>query len=307
MTDLIFGYLETRKDYEKLSTMQQIEVQMFTLFMSLSIHQYKWEGLPKEIKPYNLERVLNLYGQGVIFKIGEDFVITNAVNSSKLNIYGEPTEVNAVAINGRNFGNKYVNTTIGESGQVNEQNAVLIKNNLFSVSTYFLLKPFIDHLCFIWESKGINLALSRLKCLIHANKNLASTIKTEVKRIIGSRDAVPVINEKTNILNEIEKVDFNIDYQPDEYWKDFDKTFALICQVVGITTNLSQDKKERLIISEVESNDELTTIVEDTRLEYRELAVEQVNELFGVNWSVKNKVQEVKPTMVEEEPEQPEE
>lgn len=302
MTDLVFAYLETRQGWEKMDSMQKIEVQMYLLFMSLAVHQYKWEGLPKELKPYNLERVLNLYGQGVVFKVGNDFVITNAVNSSRLNIYGEPIEVNAVAINGRNFGNKYVNTTIDSEGRVRVQDAVLIKNNLNSVSTYFLLKPFIDHLCFIWESKGINLALSRLKCLIHANKNLASTIKTEVKRVIGSRDAIPVINEKTNILNEIEKVDFNVDYNPDAYWKDFDKTFNLLCQVVGITTNLSQDKKERLIVSEVESNDELTTIIEDTRLEYRKLGCEQVNDVFDASWSVDNKVEEVKPTMVDEEP-----
>lgn len=303
MTDLVFAYLETRQGWNKLDTMQKIEVQMYLLFFSLAVHRYKWNGLPKEIKPYNLERVVNLYGQGVIFKVGDDFVITNAVNSSKLNIYGEPMEVNAVAINGRNFGNKYVNTTIDDSGRVREQDAVLIKNNIYSVSTYFMLKPFIDHLCFIWESKGINLALSRLKCIIHANKNLASTIKTEVKRIIGSRDAIPVINEKTNILNEIEKVDFNVDYNPDPYWKDFDKTFALMCQMVGVTTNLSQDKKERLIVSEVESNDELTTIVEDTSLEYRQLACEQVNELWGATWSVENKVQEVKPTQSYEQEE----
>ena len=305
---LVFAYLETRQGYEKLDTMQRIETQMFLLFMSLAVHQFEWTGLPPELRPYNLEKVLNLYGQGVIFKVGEDFVVTNAVNSSKLNIYGEPTQVNAVAMNGRNFGDKYVNTTIDEKGRVREQNGVLIKNNLYAVSTYYMLKPFIDHLCFIWESKGINCGLSRVKALVYANKSLAGTIKQEIKKIVGSRDAFPVINEKTNILKEIDKVDLNVQYEPDLYWKDFDKTFALMCQLVGITTNLSQDKKERLIVSEVESNDELTTIVEDTRLEYRKLACEKVKEIFDADWQVENKVYKVKPTTVDEEQqeEQPE-
>ena len=107
---------------------------------------------------------------------------------------------------------------------------------------------------------------------------------------------MPVISEKTNVLNEIEKLDFNIEYEPDKYWEDFDKCFATICQWLGITTNLSQNKKERLIVSEVESNDELTTISEDARLSFRKLGCEQANELFGLNISCENKVPDVKAT-----------
>ena len=107
---------------------------------------------------------------------------------------------------------------------------------------------------------------------------------------------IPVVSEKTNILKEIEKLDFNIEYEPDKYWEDFDKCFATLCQWLGITTNLSQNKKERLIVSEVESNDELTTISEDARLSFRKLGCEQAKELFGLDISCENKVPDVKAT-----------
>ena len=107
---------------------------------------------------------------------------------------------------------------------------------------------------------------------------------------------IPVVSEKTNILKEIEKLDFNVEYEPDKYWEDFDKTFATICQWLGITTNLSQNKKERLIVSEVESNDELTTISEDARLSFRKMACEQTKELFKLELSCENKVPDVKAT-----------
>ena len=296
-TDLIFQCLVNNgKGYEKLKKMQQIEVQLFIYIFGIINEQFKWEGLPPEIKPYNIEKVLNMYGQGVLFKINDNYAFCNAVNTNRLNIYGEPAEVQPVAINGMTFDRVHVNTYLGETGDIEEQNAVLIKNNLTSTPTYAMIKPMVEELAFIWQSKGINAGLSRVKALIHANKNNASAIKQQLSSIIGSSTMIPVVSEKTNILKEIEKLDFNVDYEPEKYWEDFDKTFATLCQWLGITTNLSQNKKERLIVSEVESNDELTTISEDARLSYRKLGCEQAKELFGLDITCENKVPDVKAT-----------
>lgn len=298
-SDFVFMCLVNNgKDYEKLDKMQQIEVQLFLYIFGIINAQFKWEGLPKEVRDYNVEKVLNMYGQGVLFKPNgtEQYAFCNAVNTNMLNIYGEPCEVQPVAINGMSFDRVQVNTMLDGKGEIKEQNAVLIKNNLTSTPTYAMIKPMVEQLAFIWQSKGINAGLSRVKALVHANKSVASSIKQQLKSIVGSSSFIPVVSEKTNILKEIEKLDFNVEYEPDKYWEDFDKTFATICQWLGITTNLSQNKKERLIVSEVESNDELTTISEDARLSFRKLGCKQANELFGLDISCENKVPDVKAT-----------
>ena len=296
--DVLFNCLVYGRDVNKLDDMQKIEVQLFVYVLGLLNEQFKWEGLPEEIKPYNIEKVLNFYGQGVLFKEPKSgqYAFCNAVNSSLLNIYGEPVKVQPVAINGMSFDMVNVNTSLEENGEIKLQEAVLIKNNITSTPTYFLLKPLIENLAFIWQSKGINAGLSRVKALLHANKNNASVIKQQLKSILGSSTMIPIVSEKTNMLKEIEKVDFNVEYEPDKYWEDFDKCFATLCQWVGITTNLSQNKKERLIVSEVESNDELTTISEDARLSFRKLGCKQANKLFGLQMSCENKVPDVKAT-----------
>ena len=298
-SDLVFECLLLNgKDYEKLDKMQQIQVQLYLYIFGIINEQFKWKGLPKEIKSYNIEKVLNLYGQGVLFKPNgsEQYAFCNAVNTNMLNIYGEPCEVQPVAINGMNFDRVRVNTTLGSDGSIMMQDAVLIKNNLTSTPTYAMIKPLVEEMAFIWQSKGINAGLSRVKAIVHANKNLASTIRQQLKSIIGSSSMIPVVSEKTNILKEIEKLDFNVEYTPEKYWQDFDKCFATICQWLGITTNLAQEKKERLIVSEVESNDELTTISEDARLSYRKIGCEQAKELFGLDMECENKVPDVKST-----------
>ena len=305
-SDLIFQcLLNNGSGYEKLDKMQRIEVQLFIYIFGILNEQFKWEGLPKEIKPYNLEKVLNMYGQGVLFKVNDNnYAFCNAVNTNMLNIYGEPAEVQPVAINGMTFDRVRVNTKLDETGEIEMQNAVLIKNNLTSTPTYAMVKPLVEELAFIWQSKGINAGLSRVKALIHANKNNASAIRQQLKSILGSSSMIPVVSEKTSILKEIEKLDFNVEYEPDKYWQDFDKTCATLCQWVGITTNLSHDKKERLIVSEVESNDELTTISEDARLSFRKLGCKQAKELFGLELSCENKIPNVKATQpMDNEPE----
>ena len=301
MIDTIFECLsQDGNGYDKLSKMNQIRMQMFFLFLSLATHRYKYDGLPQELPSWCLEKILNLYGQAVIFKVEDEYICTSAVNSSMLNIYGEPCEVDTIAINGMSFGRKYVKKTININNNEltsTNQDAVLIKNNIYSIPTYALLKPFIDRLCFIWESAGINAGLSRVIALVHCNKDLSGVVKAELGKIMGgTKNGLAIVGEKSNILDKIEKVDLKVEYTPDKYWEDFDNTFNLACELVGITTDMNKAKKERVVVAQVESNDELTTIIEDSFLEYRQLGMQEVKQLFGLSVVVDNKVEKVKAT-----------
>lgn len=275
--------------YNKLSDMNKIGFQMLLLFLTIATERYEWKGLPKEIKPYQLEKILNLYGQAVLFKVGEKYVVTTAVNSSLLNLYGEPTEVQPVALNGKSFPVVRVQEDVGEVGDklvVLNKEGVLIKNNLYSLPTYGLIKPMIDRLCFIWESAGINAGLSRVVALVHCNKDISGVVKAEIGKIMGgTRNGLAVISEKSNILDKIDKLDLKVDYTPDLYWQDFDNTFNLLCEIVGITTDMNKAKKERVLTAQVESNDELTSIVGKGYLGFRKNGCEEANELFGLNMS----------------------
>ena len=103
-SDMIFQcLLHNGAGYDKLEKIQQIEVQLFIYIFGVLNEQFDWEGLPKEIKGYNVEKILNMYGQGVLFKVDESYAFCNAVNTNMLNIYGEPAEVQPVAINGMTF------------------------------------------------------------------------------------------------------------------------------------------------------------------------------------------------------------
>ena len=276
--------------YNKLSEMNKINFQMLLLFLSIATERYEWKGLPKEIKPYQLEKILNLFGQAVLFKVGNNYLVTQAVNSSTLNIYGEPMEVQPVALNGKPFPRVRVYDDIVEVDgklQVAKRDAILFKNNMYSIPTYALIKPMVDRLCFIWESAGINAGLSRVLALIHCNKDISGVVKSEIGKIMGgTRNGLAIVSDKSNVLEKIEKLDLKIEYTPDKYWLDFDNTFNLICEQIGLTTDMNKAKKERVLTAQVESNDELTSIVAKGYLGFRKNGCEDAKEVFGLSISV---------------------
>ena len=92
-----------------------------------------------------------------------------------------------------------------------------------------------------------------------------------------------------NTLEMINKLDLQVDYTPEKYWEDFDNTFNMCCQLLGLTTDMNKNKKERVVVAQVESNDEITSIIADSYLEYRRQAKDEMNELFGFNVDVVEK------------------
>jgi hypothetical protein len=57
---------------------------------------------------------------------------------------------------------------------------------------------------------------------------------------------------------------------------------------IGIN-NANMDKKERMVSTEIEANDEQVKASEDVLLRSREEACKQINRIFGLNISVKRK------------------
>jgi hypothetical protein len=272
----------------KIDNMQSIKSQLVLLFEGLANRQFKYNNLPKEIEEWKLEQILFYYGQVVFFKVFDNYVALPCTIASDLDIYGEPQRVNAVAINGQSFPIIPIKNIYSlQNGKLIEsQSGVRIKNNEQSISTIAFIMPFVDRLVFIWQSLGINESLSRVKYLIRSNKDSANIIQATIKNLLGNKSPVAVVSDKRVVLEELEKVDLNVEYTPDKFWYDFDKTFNTILTMLGINNNSESDKKERLIVDEVNVNNEMINLFTELRLYYRQHAIEQINTLFNLNMSI---------------------
>lgn len=281
------GFLTTKKKGKRsrlqLVHMNSIETQLFMLFLQIANQQFQYENLPDGLESYIIEKGLFFYGQMVFFKKNGVPLWLPCANNGGLNLYSQPVVVTPYGMSGYSFNSVYVRDdyALPSLELRNKRNAVITKNNELSLSTYALIKPFVEKLAYIWESMGINNSLSRVKYLIKANKDLAPAIQTQIYNILGNNSPIQVINDKKNLMGDLEKMDFDVSYTPKDFWYDFDKTFNFILTLLGVDNNSESEKKERMVVSEVHSNDMLINLSLETRYHFRRESIKDINKLFG--------------------------
>ena len=271
----------------RLSKAQAIMTTLFLFFESIATRQYVYEGLPEEIPFWAIEKALYFRGECVAFDVGGNkFVLPCALNGG-LDAYNRYIAVQPIGFNGQSF--PTVNVVEGADGS--PQTGVLFYNNEFKLSTYALIAPLVNRLAYIWESLGINEGLSRVKWLIRADKKTASSIKYQADAMFDSGNPIMIVGDKKFLATSkdgiMDKQDFNVPYQPSDYWEDFDNTFFLCLTLIGVENAFMDSKKERLTAMEPQLNNAITNLANDARMKYREDAIEQVNKLWGCNAKVR--------------------
>ena len=79
---------------------------------------------------------------------------------------------------------------------------------------------------------------------------------------------------------------------PINNWTDFDKTFNLLLSLSGVKTNAEQNKKERQTRTEITSKDLFTEQCKYTSNQMRDIAIDECKEIFGLNLSYEDVVEE---------------
>lgn len=289
LNDNILAGVLCGKKPNKIDTMQDIEMVLTIFFEQIATSQMKWKELPKEIPYYVVERTLFYFGSGVLFKMNDKYFFLPNAWDGMINIYGEPVGVRPIGLNGQTITPDSVIVSYqydSDGNIINEPNGVLIRNNEQLLSTYFCLRPLISRLAFIWQGLGNNEALSRIKGIIHANKDVAGAISRQMKDLIGGKSPVAVVSDKKFGVESMDTFNLDVTYTPKEYWDDWHETMSLALTMLGINNSFQSDKAERLLVDEVNSNNEFIGCSLATRLRFREDACEKAKDVLGLNLEV---------------------
>lgn len=265
-------------------TWTSIKDNLYLLFTEMSLQMFQYKNLPKEIPDYMLEYSLLRFGQAVFFEKGGHYFCLPCVNQGGLSIYGEPYKVNAIAINGGMFVEGLITRPTDENGNIIKVNSVWIKNNIYNISTLGIMQPIINRLDYLWKTMGINTAMTRAQYILQCSQNAKSVVKREMDRLLDCENPFMLVQDK-DFTDTMEKGILNtkVEYLCDKYWFDFDKLFTYLCTFLGINTNFSSQKKERVVIAEVEVNNELINYFKDSMKNFRLKAVDEINEMYGLN------------------------
>ena len=255
---------------------------------------FEWENLPNNMDERWIEKYLFTSGKCIFYKdpvMG--YMVAGLAQQGGVNCYGDPTSVYPVAENYVYNGDKLVN---GE-------NCYVIRNNDLMLPNFPIIRHYAYKLCNIDRAIDTNVEAVKTPIIVRCSEKQKLSLKNAINQ---RKDNEPVIwSSDLSDINEM--VDTLTTNAPIVFPQLQTQKHMILNEVftdLGIN-NANMDKRERMVANEVEANNEQVKACEDVLLRSREEACKRINEIFGLNISVKRReldqVPEYKDIIKEEE------
>lgn len=274
----------------------------YQLLIKYANSRYKFENLPKTVNERVLKEALTYYGSVCFFEKDGNLICLPARATQDYNVYGDPCYAWVYGRNGYNEQIKlYIDgedkssfVTKGISGtKVKGGKGVYVRENY---RTY----PFINYVMqyaskLTDTSRTIDTERFHLKrpYIITAEEAVVNTVKKYMESI-GENDEY-IISSGIFNANSVNSIPITLPTgclkETEELQDWYMNQFLTLC---GINSNEQINKKERLLVDEVNANNESIDNNIDPMIEYIQEQLDTVNEIYGENITVrKSKKEEI--------------
>lgn len=263
-------YLNCKPIYEDLN--QRTYIDYFQRLSLLARSIFKWENLPNGINEKWIEKYLFEEGKCMFYKDSTNGLIITRCICEGLNHYDEP--INLIPVS---------HGLLDADAKRNHEEAILIQNNDECIPTMPTIQLYALRLAEITRTSDVNVGGQKTPKLIVGSDKQMKTMKALFEKWQSN---APVIfgdksldRENIMVLDTIAPVVFDkLRVEKHAIWNE--------CMTYLGINNANQEKKERLVESEVDANDEQVEQNIHIMLKAREDACERINELFGTNIQV---------------------
>lgn len=255
---------------------------------NMAISLFEWEGLPDTINERFLEQTLFESGSCAFVKDPVYGFLSLPSNlSGTVNMYGEPIKIRAVSYD---YSKEF---DVGKD-------AVIIYHTNIKQGTENIARLYAQRLFEVERTTDTNIKLQKFPLVIMCNEQQRMTLKNMFMQIDGNEHAI--FSHKSLDLDSVKVLETGAPYVADKLQTYKHNLWNEVMLKLGIA-NFNQQKKERLVESETNANAEQVEAFRNGLLTMREKACEQINKLFGLNISVKFRVQpdEIKEDQEEKE------
>ena len=243
---------------------------------------FEWVNLPNSMNSRYLEMVLYYKGMGaLLYDETYGYINTQATTNGEINIYGLPTKLNCFSYSYHTNRKTYMGY---DKKSRKEQEAILVLNKYDALPTCTSIELYALRMAEAQRTCDVNIKAQRTPILIETDQNSKFTMEKVYQQYDGNS---PVLygNKNAGISDSIKvmKTDAPIVFDKVmEYKRDI---FNEALTYLGIS-NLDE-KKERRVVNEAESNNEVINLNLQSFLAPRKEACRQFNEKFGLNIDVK--------------------
>lgn len=248
----------------------------------LAISMFEWKNLPDTCDERFLELTLFTNGYAVFFR-DEDLSNTGLSESDtgsylalpvatngRWNVYNIPTKRRAYASNGYNK-------------NLDVNNSVVIYNNLLHTNSINISRTYAKRLYNLDRIVDVNANAQKTPVLILANEQQRLTMLQVYQKWDGNE---PVIfGDRDLDMKLVQALRTDAPYIADKIQALKTELWNEVLTYLGIS-NISFQKKERMISDEVLRNQGGTIASRYSRLNARRQAADEINKMFGLNIEV---------------------
>lgn len=249
--------------------------QLYNKYKLIAMNAHEWGNLPDGITERHIERELFGNGKAIFFRDKRmSYMCLQCDNGVGVNPYGDPTS--------------YWATGYGYHKLYSADDCVVIENNMLRLATDPFLMFYVNKITEAERTMDVNVKANKTPVVFACDERNVQSFKQLFRQVDGNVPAHFV--DKKLDLESIAVFDTKAKFLCNDLM-DYKKSVENeLLTFLGIN-NIAQDKKERLITDEAESNNQLIGSFADLQLEARQRACDAINEKYGLNVTVKKRQQ----------------
>ena len=240
----------------------------YNRLVELAVSMFDWKNLPDTVDPRFMELALFTDGMAVFFKdevMG--YLCLRTMIGGNWNVYQIPNERTAYASNG------YQN-------MLTQDNSVIVWNNFLHTNSMLDAQVYANRLWNIDRTIDVNVNAQKTPILIQCEESERLSLKNVYMKYDGNQ---PVIYaDKSLDPKGLSVLQTGAPYIGDQLSDLKNRIWNEALTFLGIS-NVSYQKKERMITDEMVRSQGGTIASRYSRLEMRRQACNQINEMFGLN------------------------
>ena len=262
------------RTFAEISNFKTIQAYFFEL-KAIAASVYSYENMPSSVYLPFLKRTLVEKGAIVFFRedvTGELIALPLEGHEKEVDIYGRPRGIRAIGQNGY------------QSRLLSFDECVVMYDNILHIPILYYIKQFAERLAMCTRIADVNIFNQKTPRIVSTTQEMEQS----VKRLMADIDALEerIIVYKNLITDDIDVKLDPVPYVTDKIDMHKEKIFAEFLRFIGIAS-ITEQKKERMIQSEVMASQGGAIASRLQRLNMRRQAIQEINAKFGTNISVK--------------------
>lgn len=252
---------------------------VFFLLSNLALNRFTWHNLPEGMESRHIEKALFEYGQCAFYDDDEYGVIClPCSNTQDINVYGDPTSV--------------VVTGVGFSKSLKVKDIVRILNNDTCVPTMYHVNYYATKIWQIDKAMNKNLKQQKRPFIIATTKENELTMRNIMRDIKEDVEEIYVDNKLANggdVGANVLKT--GVPYLIDNFQQHKNDLWCEFLTIMGLNnSNANNNKKERLIVDEVNVNNGEILMNLDIDFKNRQKACEEINKRYDLKIRVEKNI-----------------